>query len=210
MSALDLTLAVAGPISVAGAWVLIRSRRASLWVVNGIFMPVLGTLSLLTGLVELSSEKIGAGWAVTLGIGAGLGLYAATAAFMAVARRWPVLARHTSALYENRRDISLPAAIGISALLVAPGEELLWRGVVLEALRSGTDSAAVAAVLAWLAYIAANAASGSVPIVLGAVVSGAVWTLLAACTGAVIASIACHVVWTALMVSLPPVPRAVR
>ena len=207
MSAWTVALAVAGPVSVAAAWLIIRSRRFSLWLVNGALMPLLGGLSLLTGEVSFSSEKIGAGWALLLGGGAGLALYAATAAFMSVAGRWPVLAKHTSSLYENTRDVSTARAVTLSAVLVAPGEELLWRGVVLGALGSATGSPVIAAALAWAAYIAANAVSASLPIVLGAIVSGAVWTVLALCTEAVSASIACHVVWTGLMVLFPPVPK---
>lgn len=207
MTAPAVALAVAGPLAVGAAWVVVRSGRVSLWLANGTLMPVMGVLALLTGLVEASGRRSGAGWGVFLGLTAGAGLYAATAAFMALAGRWPPLARHTSALYENRRDISLPAALGISTLLVAPGEELLWRGVVLEAFRAWIGSSALAPVAVWVAYVAANAVSGSLPIVLGAVVGGAAWTALAIFTGGVAASIACHVLWTALMVAFPPVAR---
>jgi len=208
MPAAAVVLAIVGPLAVAGAWLLIRSGRVSLWIANGVLMPLLGAASLLTGVVEASRLQAGVGWAVFLGLTAGAGLYAATAAFMAIAGRWPPLARHTESLYENRRDVSLSLALVVSALLVAPGEELLWRGVVLEALREALGSSALVPALGWLAYIAANAVSGSVPIVLGAVVGGVVWTALAVMTGGVVAAVACHVVWTALMVAFPPVPKA--
>jgi membrane protease YdiL (CAAX protease family) len=207
MPAAAVVLAIAAPIAVAGAWLLIRSGRVSLWVVNGVLMPVLGGASLLTGVVDASRLRVGPGWAVFLGLTAGVGLYAATAAFMALAGRWPPLARHTAALYENRQGVSLPLAIAASAVLVAPGEELLWRGVVLEAFQASFGSP-LAPALAWAAYVAANAVSGSVPILLGAVVGGGAWTALATLTGGVVASIACHVVWTGLMVAFPPVPKA--
>ena len=200
-------VAIAGPVAVAGAWLLIRSRSAWLWAVNGALMPVLGAASLLTGVVEASRLRAGLGWTVFLGLTAGAGLYAATAAFMSVAGRWPPLARHTAALYRSREDVALPVAIAVSALLVVPGEELLWRGVVLETLQAWCATP-LAAVISWAAYVAANAVSGSVPIVLGAVVGGAAWTLLATLTGGVVASIGCHVVWTGLMVAFPPVPRS--
>ncbi len=201
-------LAVLGPVAVAAAWLLVRRERVSLWVSNGILMPIVGGLALLTGVIE-TSGRFDTPWAVLLGVTAGAGLYAATAAFMALAGRWPPLARHTSKLYESRSDVTLPVAVLVSAILVAPGEELLWRGVVLEVLRDGVGSPGwLAPVVGWLAYVVANAVSGSVPILLGAVVGGAVWTALAVLTGGVVASIACHVVWTALMVALPPVPRS--
>jgi len=207
MPAAAVVLAIVGPLAVAGTWLLIRSGRVSLWIANGALMPALGAASLLTGVVEASRLRAGVGWAVFLGLTAGAGLYAATAGFMAVAGRWPPLARHTESLYENRRAVSLPLALVVSALLVAPGEELLWRGVVLEALREALGSS-LALVLSWVGYVAANAVSGSVPIVLGAVVGGVAWTALAEMTGGVAASIACHMVWTGLMVAFPPVPKA--
>jgi membrane protease YdiL (CAAX protease family) len=207
MPAAAVVLAIVGPLAVAGTWLLIRSGRVSLWIANGALMPVLGAASLLTGVVEASRLRAGAGWAVFLGLTAGAGLYAATVGFMAVAGRWPPLARHTESLYENRRAISLPLALVVSALLVAPGEELLWRGVVLGALREALGSS-LALVMSWVVYVAANAVSGSVPIVLGAVVGGVVWTALAAMTGGVVAAVACHLVWTGLMVAFPPVPKA--
>jgi membrane protease YdiL (CAAX protease family) len=66
------------------------------------------------------------------------------------------------------------------------------------------------ALLAWGVYVAANAVSGSLPIILGALVGGAVWTALALWTGGVAASLACHAAWTALMVALPPLPTEDR
>lgn len=202
-----IVLAILGPLAVAAVWLFVRSGRVSLWVGNGILMPIVGGLSLATGLIE-TSDRFEAQWAAILGLTAGAGLYAATVAFMALAGRWPPLARHTSKLYESRSGVSLPVALLVSAILVAPGEELLWRGVVLETLHDGVASPAwLAPVLGWLAYVIANAASGSLPIVLGAVVGGAAWTVLAELTDGVLASVACHIVWTGLMVAFPPVPR---
>lgn len=203
-----VVLAVAGPVAVAGSWMLVRSGRTSLWALNGLLMPVVGGLSLFTGLID-PSDRFDAGWAAFLGLTAGGGLYAATAAFMALAGRWPPLARHTAALYGSRSEVSVSVAVLVSMLLVAPGEELLWRGVVLEVIRDGLEAPGwLPPLVAWLAYVAANAVSASLPIVLGAVVGGAVWTVLAVVTGGVLASVACHVVWTGMMVAFPPVPRS--
>lgn len=201
-----VALAVVGPVAVAGAWLLVRTGRASVWAAMGITLGVLGALSLLTG--EPSAGR--SPWlAAGGGVLAGAALYAATAAFLSVAGRWPPLTRHAVELYGSRRGVSLTRALVISVAVTAPGEELLWRGVVLSALGSAFAPWA-AAVLAWSAYVAANAVSGSVPIVLGAVVGGAVWTGLAVWTGGVVASIACHVVWTGLMIVIPPIgePRS--
>ena len=58
--------------------------------------------------------------------------------------------------------------------------------------------------LAWLAYLAANVPSANLAIIAGAVVGGAVWGALAFWTGGVVACLACHAVWTELMIAMPP------
>ena len=199
-------LAIAGPIAVAAAWLLVRSGRASIWVANTILMGALGVLSLLTGTVEATRDAsvIVSG---LVGIGAGVVLYLATLIFMTVAGRWPPLARQAASLYGNRDSIAVPIAVALSALVVAPGEELLWRGVVLSSLESAVDVLLLAAVLTWIGYVAANAFSGSIPILLGAVVGGAAWTGLAITRFGLVAAIGCHAVWTSLMIVKPPLPR---
>ena len=204
-----IALAVGGPLAAAAVWIAVGARKVSVWAGMGILMPVLGGLSLATGEVRaVEAGRNAVGWAL-LGLGAGLALYAATAGFMAVAGRWPPLANHTTSLYRERRSISLLGALAVSVLLVVPGEELLWRGVVMASLEREVTGSALAAVLQWMAYVGAGLFSRSLPIVLGAVVGGAVWTALAWWSGGILASLACHGVWTALMVARPPVPRRV-
>lgn len=198
-----VALAVLGPLAVAGAWLVVRAGRTTVWTAMGITLGVLGVLSLLSGEPRVSGDR-GAWFDLGVGAPAGVALYAATVAFLTVAGRWPLLARHAAELYGRRRGMSLGRALGISAAITAPGEELLWRGVVLGVLGS-VFAPWTAGPLAWSAYVAANAVSGSVPIVLGAVVGGAAWTGLAVWTGGVLAGIACHVVWTGLMIARPPI-----
>jgi membrane protease YdiL (CAAX protease family) len=197
-----VALAVAGPLAVAGAWVGVRRGAVSIWVAMGTALGILGALSLATGRVR--AAEVGPVLAAGIGLAAGVVLYGATAAFLAVTRRWPPLARHAEALYDQRRGLSAGAALGVAVLVVSPGEELLWRGVVQGALGEATG-AATGAVLAWAAYVAANAASGSIPIVLGAVVGGAAWGALALWSGGVVGPILCHAAWTGLMIARPPI-----
>jgi membrane protease YdiL (CAAX protease family) len=202
------TLAIVGPVVVAGTWLLIRADRASIWVANTIAMGVLGFVSILVIDLDLVEPNSAFGTWTWVGIGglAGLALYGGTRAFMAVAGRWPPLAHQTRALYGNRDRISLRSALALSVLIVAPGEELLWRGVVLSVVTERVATIELAGIFVWLAYLVANVFSGSLPIALGAAVSGAVWTALGVSSGGVLAPIACHVVWTGLMIALPPVP----
>jgi len=197
------TLAVAwgGPVLAGGAqWI---SRKAGVWAAMVPAMSALGVLALLTGRPVLSGD-LGVVSAAGLGLGAGLLLYAGTVAFMFVFRGWPFLARQAGKLYEQRGGLPLTAALALAMLVVAPGEEGLWRGVVQPVLADGLGEVAGTAV-AWAGYVGANALSGSLPVVLGAVVGGAAWAGLALWTGGILAGLLCHCVWTGLMILRPPV-----
>lgn len=205
MSAAATVLAWAGPLLHAGAWLAVRAGR-SIWSVTALVLGPAGALALLVA-TPRAADRVSLSTAVLVGLGMGAGFYVATAAFMYVARRWSLLAGHASSLYRWREGIPVVVAVAVSALVVAPGEELLWRGVVQEGLASwmGDRPEALAALAAWGAYVAVNVLSGSVPIVLGAAVGGAAWSALAVLTEGVVAPILCHAVWTGLMIVLPPV-----
>ena len=202
-----LGLTVVTVVSVAGTWLLVRRGRLSIWGAMGSLMVLLGVAALLTGTVRAATE-VSLIAATSLGLLAGAVLYGATGAFLSVAVRWPPLRRHAEAIYGLRGGRSLPVALGIAALIVAPGEELVWRGVT-QPLFEGWAGPLLGAALAWALYVLVNLVARSIPILLGAVVGGAVWTALALWTGGVAAPIGCHVVWTAAMIAVPPVPRTV-
>lgn len=206
MEALAVALAWGGPVVVAGAWVAVRRDLVSIWVAVGVTVGPLGLLALATGDLRAAST-FSPGAAAGLGLAAGLALYLATAAFMFVFRRWSVLRRHADAVYAWREGLPLWATIAIAALVVAPGEEALWRGIVQGRL-AGLLGEAGAAAAAWGVYVAVNAVPGSVPILLGGVVGGAAWGGLAWWTGGVLAGACCHLVWTGLMIARPPVFEA--
>jgi membrane protease YdiL (CAAX protease family) len=208
MQTLSEILAVAGPVAIVVAWVVVRAGMATVWTAMGATLALLGILSFPT--VDAAGPELSVPVAALIGVGGGVVLYLATAVFLFVALRWPPLARHTDEVYDQRQGLSLGRALAISLLAVAPGEELLWRGVVLGVLMRALPGWPGATVVAWLAYVAANAFSGSLPIVLAAAVGGAAWTALAAWTGGVVAAVACHITWTGLMIVRPPVPSSRR
>ena len=201
-------LTAAAPVAVMAAWALVRGGRTSVWTAMAAVLGSLGIASLLTGQVR-AGEQPPAWVGVLLGVGAGVALYLATAVFLSLARGWRTLGRHAAELYTRRGDLSVTAAVVVAAGISAGGEELLWRGVVL-GVAVGAFGDVAGAVLAWGLYVVANTVSGSVAILLAAVVGGAVWTALALWTGGVAASVACHAVWTALMIALPPLPSEER
>lgn len=198
----EWVLAVTGPIAVAVAWVSVRIGRASVWTAMGVTLVPLGALALLTGSAAAASA-VSVPAAALLGLAAGGALYGATAAFMWAARQWPTLDRQTSSFYRHADGYSVPAGVGISAM-VAVGEELLWRGVVAGVLVESSGSAAWGAALAWAAYVVTYLFSGSLPVVLGALVGGGTWAALGWWTGGVVAPALCHVAWTSLMIVVPP------
>jgi membrane protease YdiL (CAAX protease family) len=198
----QVALAVVGPVVHAASWALVRWRATSIVAASGVTMAVLGVLAAAVGPVD-ASRRFDVVMAAGIGLAAGVVLYGATVAFMAVARRVPAVTRHTASLYEEGSG-SPAAVLAVSVLVSSPGEELLWRGVVLGVLARSTGSAGLAAVLCWGAFVAVNVVSGRIPILLGAVVGGAAWTAVAWWTGGVVASIACHSLWTALMILFPP------
>ena len=199
---LILAIMAAGAAGVIVAWRLVVAGRVTVWAAMGTASGGAGLASLATGRPSLS-PRIAWGRAALAGIAVGVLLYLATAAFVLVVRLWPRFDRHVEEIYDQRKGLSLPVALVVAALVVAPGEELFWRGLFQWRL-AGATSWTVGALITWVVYLAVNTASGSLPIVFGAMVSGAVWGALALWTHGVLASLLCHSVWTALMLVFPP------
>jgi len=107
-------------------------------------------------------------------------------------------------MYRKQGGLSLGVALFLSIALSVPGEELFWRGFFQGQLASSLEGrTAVAAVLAWIAFVLANLPSANLAIAAGAVVGGAAWVALTWWTGGVLAALACHIVWTGMMVAFP-------
>lgn len=195
-------LAWAGPAVVAGAWLMVRSRRLSVWAAMAPTFAVLAALAVATGKVQGTGDvHLAAG--VGAGAAGGLALYAATVVLANALDRWPGFAGQVAEAYGRRGHLSVAASLALSILIVVPGEELLFRGVV-QSVAADAVGELPGALVAWGAYASANLASGSAPVILGAVGPGAVWGAVALWTGGVAAGLACHAVWTGLMIARPP------
>ena len=183
------------------AWRAVAAGRASLWrLMVGVF-AIHGVVAAVV-LPPIASGHETVALALAAGVGSGFALWAGTLAFVAVAVRWQPFRADVAERYSRAAEVSLPVAIALSVLVAVPGEELFWRNLVQR--RFGVSSEVVGAAVAWLAYVAMNTASGSLPFIAGAVVGGAVWGGLAWWTGGIAASLASHGVWTALMLARPP------
>jgi membrane protease YdiL (CAAX protease family) len=203
-----IAVTVAAVVGIAASWELVRRGGSRVWTLLPVTVGVLAVVAVLTGRVR-AATGMGIPASVGVGLAAGAGLYGATAAFMALVGRWPPLRRQARAVYELRGGLSVGMAIILAALVVAPAEEIVWRGTVQPLFGTWMGSAG-GAVLAWALYVAVNAVARSLPILLGALVGGAAWAGLAWWSGGVAAPIACHVVWTGLMVAWPPIRSGER
>lgn len=185
---------VGGAVAAAAAWALVAARRAT---VLGLVAPVslaLGATSVAVGDVSVGPDVPRE---LAVGLASGIALFAATRAVVAVAARAEPIRRQVEETYAQGGGGRSTMAW---SLLASAGEELFWRGLFLP--RLGPGAAAVAATT--VAYVAANAPSRRLPIVAGALVGGALWGALAVVGGGVLAPLASHMLWTGLMLALPP------
>jgi membrane protease YdiL (CAAX protease family) len=196
----------AGVLAEAVAWWLIAARGFGIWVTMAPVLVGLGVVALVTGEPTLSVH-VTAQTAAAVGFAAGLALYLATRAFMAVVgSRWRFFREQSTAMYAQRTGLSLAAALLLSAALMVVGEELFYRGLLQPELQDAAGE--VGLVLAWLVFVAANLPSLNAAIVAGATVGGVVWVALAWWSGGMLASLVCHASWTALMLAFPVVARS--
>jgi membrane protease YdiL (CAAX protease family) len=194
-------LVAAGAAVEVVAWRVVATGRATIWAVMSVTMLLLGVVALGFGVVLTGEVSVPA--AVGVGVASGVGLFAATRAFVAVVRgRWRSFGRDASSLYAARRSFPLWTAILLGAVLIVSGEELFWRGFV-QAQLSEANGRILGAVVSLGAFVGVNIASANLAVIAAAVVGGAVWTLLASWTGGVLASLLCHSVWNALMLAFP-------
>jgi membrane protease YdiL (CAAX protease family) len=143
---------------------------------------------------------------VVVGLVLGVALYVATRVAIVVIGRWKTFRQHSLEMYRKQGGLSLGVALALSIALSVPGEELFWRGLFQGQLVSALDGrTALAAAIAWLAFVVANLASRNLAIAAGAIVGGGAWVALAWWTGGVLAPLACHIVWTGMMIAVPVV-----
>lgn len=131
---------------------------------------------------------------VAAGAETGVAAFGAFVAAYAVVERVDWLAEPVTALLDTA-DGSGRGAVLALALTNALAEELFFRGTLVDAVRGRWR---------WLAgigpYAASTAAAGNVALVLAALVMGSAFTALRLRTRSVVPPLACHVVWSTLMI----------
>ncbi len=198
-----------GGLALEGAaWWVVAFRRGDVWRATVPALVAIGLAALVAG-PPAWSPAVHPAVAVGGGAAAGVALYLATRAFVAVVAPWESFHRHSLAMYLRQGERSLAHALVLSVVLSVPGEEMFWRGFFQRQLLDAFGGrAALAALVTWAAFVAANLPSANLAIVAGAVVGGAAWTGLGWWCGGALAPLASHAVWTALMLSFPVVRGA--
>jgi hypothetical protein len=132
---------------------------------------------------------------LALGLGSAAALYGVFQAGDRLARRvMPTGAEDIGDVYELRTLRPAPELAARLALVIAPAEELFWRGFVQRRLarRFGRWPGAA---LASFAYAGAHVSTGNVTLVGAAGTAGAFWSALAAASMPMPALVTSHVAW---------------
>jgi membrane protease YdiL (CAAX protease family) len=139
-----------------------------------------------------------------IGLGVGvvmtIGTYVAYAVAVHVV---PTLPAHVAGLYAASRTERPWLAIVWTVVILA-AEETLWRGPVF-ALTEKKWGTRLAVIVSLATYAAAQAGSGSVVVVLAAVICGGIWSAERALTKSFVAPLCSHLVWTPIVIHLFPV-----
>jgi len=191
-----------GALAEAIGWRLVATGRATVWRLMPAIFLVMGIAAVVVRR-PVAATEVGNATALAVGLASGLILYIGTRVFVAIADRWDPFRRHVVEKYQEAAEVPLTEALGLSLLIMVPAEELFWRGL-FQARLDQSLTALAAGAWTWLAYIGVNLSSGSLPIIAGAVVGGALWAGLAVWSGGMLASISSHMLWTGLMLALPP------
>lgn len=184
------------------AWRAVATGRAPFWPTSAATLAVVGVATVLVADPACCAEVPFVA-AVVVGLVTGALLYLATRLVVAFATRAPALASEADDAYGRGEEVPANVVWALTLLVVVPGEELFWRGLVLPELERVAGPLA-GSILAWAAGVGVTALSGSLPFLAAAVVGGAVWTALAAWGGGVVAALASHAVWTAAMIAWRP------
>ena len=201
---MELLVTAAGVLTIGLAWWTIRMRGASVWATMTPALIAVGAAAVLVRPPVLAG-RVGAGTALLVGLGAGVALFAATRLFLLLTGGWTVLRSDARSIYEPTGDLRLAVVVVLAAISVV-AEELFWRGLVQPRLEQTLGEWGGAG-LTWVLAVIANLPSASISIVLGAGVGGATWAALAVWSGGILATVACHLLWTILMIVFPP-PQA--
>jgi CAAX protease family protein len=182
--------------------------RCGIWLSLGVVAVACGAILLVLDGARLVPLLRPTPAQILLGLAAGAVMAGATYALYPIAVRLvPAIAADTKRLYAAFASLS-PAASAVALAPVVVGEELVWRGVVHGALSQRLGRVAAVLVGATL-YASAHAPVGSLLLTFTALACGIVWSSLRAWTGSLVATLASHLLWDALVLLAFPLAATV-
>jgi membrane protease YdiL (CAAX protease family) len=141
---------------------------------------------------------------IAIGVAVGVGMTLLTyPIFRLAAELWPGLTANVIGLYAGARSTTLPKALAWM-LAVILAEELLFRGVLPDVLSNWMAPRAAYA-LTLLIYALAQFGTGSVVVLLMAVVCGTVWSIQRVLTGSLASCLVAHLIWSPTVILFYPV-----
>jgi uncharacterized protein len=183
--------------AVAGAYaafaLVFRGRRERFWQRMTLTGAVLGTVALVAepGLRRTRVRPTDA----VIGLGSAAALYAIFQAGDRMARRLvPAGGEQIQEVYALRALRPSAELAGRLALVIAPAEELFWRGFLQRRLARGLGPWTAAATAA-VAYAGAHVVTGNLTLIGAAGVAGAFWSTAAAAGVPMGALIVSHIAW---------------
>jgi membrane protease YdiL (CAAX protease family) len=141
---------------------------------------------------------------IAIGVAVGVGMTLLTyPIYRLAASLWPGLTANVIGLYAGARSTTLPKALAWM-LAVILAEELLFRGVLPDVLSNWMAQRAAYA-LTLLIYALAQYGTGSLIVLLMAVVCGTVWSIQRVLTGSLASCLVSHLIWSPTVILFCPV-----
>ena len=204
MSTFDYLVVAAGLVAQMLAWRSVsRGKREVLSVVPFV-LAAMGVVAIV--LYPDTTAKVPAGKAALVGAASGIVFWGATRLFVIVADRWAFFRK---AVLQHPDRPPTRRSARAPALATARGA---GRGAVLARIHTAVpcahgDRSGGSCPRGWVLYVVGNLPSRSLPIITAAVVAGFLWGVLGWWSAGVVAPLASHILWTGLMLAMPPKPK---
>lgn len=205
----DLVAALLGLAFATSVWPWVfRARRPNFWIRMPLVSGALG-LHALQRRPEMLAER--PAWKdVAAGVGSAAGLYAIFQIGDRLARRiMPAGGQDIEETYALRTLAPRPAIAALLIGVIAPSEELFWRGLLQRAL-IGRFGRVKGTALAAAAYGGVHLGSGNLTLTGAATVAGAYWGSEYSLDGRMIPLLLSHILWDVWIFLLQPTPGGKR
>ena len=185
------------------------SHRVGLWPGIGGAAVLLGVLAAIIRPEPLSKQlRITVAGVAAGALGTAVMIVATYGLYPPLAQLSPALAAETGVLYAFFGPVT-GLKLALFLPLVVVSEELVWRGMVQNAIvRRLGPLAGLAAVTA--VYALAHAPTGSILLTLLAGVCGLFWSVLALSTRSLVPGLICHLAWDVVVMGLYPLADPAR